>query len=118
MSEQTHWTVRYESQIRTLSWLLGIAALIFIVRQTAPMLSWIMGAISPFLVALIVAYIIFPIVQFAQSKLRLGRIGGILIVALVIVLIISGLTAWLVPVLYQQASSSLTALRLTSVELM
>ncbi|MCE5231369.1 AI-2E family transporter [bacterium] len=89
--------------------ILAIAALsVFILRQVGPILTSTMQVIGPFLLALIVAYVFHPVVLFVQRELKLGRVTGILVLAGLIVLALSGILLWLVPKLYQQMGSALS----------
>lgn len=59
--------------------------------------------LSPFLLALILAYVLAPVVGFLQKKLRLGRVGGTLLVFFLILLAFFIVLAILVPVLISQS---------------
>jgi len=96
--------------LKVLFWLLAAAVALFALRQLAPILVLALDLLSPFLVALIVAYVFHPIVSFTQEKLKLGRTAGILVVGALIVLLIGGVSAWLAPVLYQQITAGLSDL--------
>ena len=97
--------------LKILFWLLAAAVALFALRQLAPILGWALELFSPFLIALIVAYVFHPIVNFTQEKLKLGRTAGIVVVGAIIVLLIGGVSAWLAPVLYQQITSGLGDLK-------
>lgn len=91
---------------------LAVGIIVFSLRQVGPTLAWFFNAASPFIIALILAYILHPIVSFVQRRLRLGRVGGILIVALTIMLLLAGLLIWLLPLLYNQLVDALINLRI------
>ena len=58
--------------------------------------------LSPFLLALILAYVTSPIVSFLQKKLRLGRVAGTLLVFFLILLAFFIVLAILIPVILSQ----------------
>lgn len=99
--------------IRLLFWLLYAVIFLFALRQILPLAGWVLNILQPFLVALILAYVFHPIVNFVQTKLRLGRVAGILVLVAVITLILAGLILWLAPVLYHQLISSFHDIRVT-----
>ena len=68
----------------------------------AKSLAFFFRVLSPFLVALILAYILSPIVVSIQRKLKLGRVMGTLIVNLVILLVVFLLLTYLVPIVLSQ----------------
>ena len=57
---------------------------------------------NPLLVGLLLAYILNPAVQWLESR-GLGRVGGIVVVYLVLVAAVAGILAFAIPVLYTQA---------------
>lgn len=71
-----------------------------------PFLNGLLRALSPFIVALIVAYLFNPIVTFAQVRLRVGRIGGIVVVNLLILLVAAVFIAIILPILAAQIRSA------------
>ena len=70
-----------------------------------PLIAKVLGVLSPFIVALVVAYVFHPVVTFVQRKLKLGRLGGIAVVAVGIALFVMGMLGWLIPMLYTQLSA-------------
>lgn len=93
---------------KTLAALAIVALAVFILRQVGPILTSVMQVSGPFLLALIVAYVFHPIVLFVQRRLKLGRITGILVVAGMILFVIFGVLAWLIPNVYHQLSLAIT----------
>ncbi|QTA89968.1 AI-2E family transporter [Desulfonema magnum] len=57
----------------------------------------VLDGLTPFIAALLMAYILAPVVFTLQSQLRLGRIMGTLVLYLVIFLIVFLLLAFLIP---------------------
>lgn len=96
--------------LRLLFWLLVASIFVFALRQLSPLLLWSFNVLQPFLIALVVAYVFHPIVTFVQKKLRLGRITGIVVLLLTILLLLTGVLVWLIPVLYHQISSTISDL--------
>lgn len=90
---------------------LGIGAAGFAMTEIAPLIGWALDTLSPFIIALILAYIFNPIVNFVQQRLRLGRITGILFVAFAVALLAAGLLIWLLPLMYHQLLDALSDLR-------
>lgn len=75
-----------------------------------PLISWTLQTLTPFILGLILAYILHPIVEVVQHRLRLGRGMGIAVVAFGVMLALGGFLAVLVPILYQQIAAVLDGL--------
>lgn len=67
--------------------------------------------LSPFLLALILAYVISPVVSFLQKKLRLGRVAVTLLVFFLILLAFFIVLAILIPVILSQTIALVETLR-------
>jgi len=67
--------------------------------------------LSPFFLALILAYVISPVVSFLQKKLRLGRVAGTLLVFFLILLAFFLVMAVLIPVILTQMIALVETLR-------
>jgi len=67
--------------------------------------------LSPFFLALILAYVISPVVSFLQKKLRLGRVAGTLLVFFLILLAFFLVLAVLIPVILTQMIALVETLR-------
>lgn len=80
----------------------------YILFVMQPVIKFTLTVLSPFIVALIVAYIFNPIVSWLQRKFGLGRIAGVLITYSLILMLAIGFFALLVPVLYTQLSRVIT----------
>lgn len=104
MQEETPGLAR--PLLKLLFWLVLVAALIFMLRLLAPLGRWLFDVLQPFIIALIVAYVLHPIVRYVQQELRLGRAAGILVLMLAIVVILSNALIWLIPVLYEQIAAT------------
>ncbi len=61
-------------------------------------------ALAPFIIALILAYVLSPIAGFFQRKLKLPRALGILFAYTLLILLIAGVLMILIPLLVRQAS--------------
>ena len=82
--------------------LVNLAALLVLFHYLRPVITFVLTVLSPFVVALIVAYIFNPMVTALQSRYRFKRIVAVLLVYTLIVLITVGFFAILVPILYGQ----------------
>ncbi|MFP4382322.1 MAG: AI-2E family transporter [Candidatus Sumerlaeia bacterium] len=96
-----------------LGWMLIAAGFLGALYLLWPAIRWFFATISPFLVALVVAYLFNPIVDVAQKKLKLGRVGGIIAVALLVVLILLVFIGFLIPIMYNQTMNVVTAVQNT-----
>lgn len=67
-----------------------------------PFIDILIRTVLPFLVALVLAYIFNPIVNFFQQRLRLSRIGGVLFLYLVFACAVTGFFAMILPTLVDQ----------------
>lgn len=76
-----------------------------------PFISGLVGVLSPFIVALIVAYLFNPIVNFVQRRLRLTRVGGIIVVVLIILLAAGSFIGVLLPILTTQSKAAYVGIR-------
>ena len=85
----------------------ALAGLLYIGR---PAIEFVLNILSPFIVALIVAYIFNPVVSWLQRKFRLGRIAGVLITYALILALTVGFFAILVPILYKQLREGIASL--------
>lgn len=102
---------------KLLFWVAFAAIIVFALRQLSPLFAWVLRILSPFMIALILAYIFNPIVNFVQKKLKLGRAGGIAVLAVTIAGVLSIFLLWLVPTLYNQAVSGFRDLTATLIDL-
>lgn len=84
-----------------------VAMMIYYAR---PAISLLLTILSPFIVALIVAYIFNPIVSWLQRRFNVGRISGVVLTYALILAIVAGFFSMLVPVLYGQAKAGITSL--------
>lgn len=83
---------------------------IFMITRARPFIELALTVLSPFIVALIVAYMFNPVVSWLQRRLHLGRIGGVVITYALILCITAGFFAILLPILYTQLRQSVTSL--------
>lgn len=79
----------------------------YILNYLKPLIEFSLTILSPFIIALIVAYMFNPIVAFLQSRFRLGRIAGVILAYAFILLITAGFFSILLPVLYTQAKAGI-----------
>src|SRR5256885_626597 len=95
----------YLVMMRAVFWVFCIGVFAFAAMHIWPVVVKILNVLSPFIIGLILAYVLYPIVTFVQDRLRLGRALGIIVVALAILGIVIGFIAILVPLLYTQVRS-------------
>lgn len=79
-----------------------LAAFVGLVYYARPAVRFALDVLSPFIVALIVAYIFNPLVTFFQRRLYLRRLKGVVVTYFIILLITVSFFAILVPILYIQ----------------
>ena len=94
-----------------LGWMLIAAGALWALGRLWVVISWLLGALSPFLIALVLAYIFNPIVTIVQGRLRLGRLAGIIVVALLLILIIGVFMGVLAPLVYEQGMALVKEVR-------
>lgn len=82
----------------------------FMISSARPFIEFTLTVLSPFIVALIVAYMFNPVVSWLQRRFRLGRIGGVLITYMIILTITVAFFAILLPILYTQLRLGITNL--------
>jgi predicted PurR-regulated permease PerM len=102
---------RLKQTALALGWMLIAAGCLWALTRLWPAAQWLLRTLAPFLTALVVAYLFNPIVNVVQKKLRLGRVMGIVAVAVFIVVIVLGFFSLLVPVLYDQTARLVEAVR-------
>ena len=95
--------VRLQKAALILVWMLIAAGALAALALIRPVVAWLISTFSPFLIALVIAYVFNPIVNVVQKRFKLGRLGGILVVAGIIVAILLLFFAILVPILCDQA---------------
>jgi predicted PurR-regulated permease PerM len=94
-----------------LGWMLILAGGIWAITLIWPALVWLLQTLAPFLIAFVVAYVFNPVVRFIQRKLRCGRVGGILMLALIGAAIIFILLGIIIPLLYTQIANAVNAIQ-------
>lgn len=93
-----------------LLYLATVGLLVWGLLLCQPAIEFVLNVLSPFIVALIVAYIFNPVVTWLQRRFNIGRIGSVLITYAIILCITVGFFAILVPILYGQLRDSITNL--------
>jgi predicted PurR-regulated permease PerM len=92
-------------------WMLVVGGAVWGLVLLGPFLTWVGRCAAPFAMALVVAYVFYPIVTLAEKRLHVGRVAGIFAVALLIVLLVGGFFGLLVPVLWEQGAHFVQAVR-------
>ncbi len=106
-----------DSRFHTIMHILGILGVIILGFYAFGLLQEPLAALfdllSPFILALILAYVLSPLVDFMQKKLRLGRIAGTLLVFFLILLVFFMIIAVVLPVILSQLVELVEMLRKT-----
>ncbi|MBS3810084.1 MAG: AI-2E family transporter, partial [Desulfobacterales bacterium] len=104
-----------DSSLKKIAYVLGILGIIILGFYTLGLLSRpfviLFDLLTPFIMALILAYIISPIVTLVQKKLRLGRMAGTLLVFFAILLVFFAVAAVVLPVIITQLAALAGVLR-------
>ncbi len=77
----------------------------------APAIRWTLGVLSPFLVGLVLAYVLDPVVTVVQQRLSLGRVGGLVVLTLLLLVIALVVLGIAIPILAEQIAAVVTALQ-------
>lgn len=96
---------RIRRAILVLLYLVILSLAFFMLSAARPAIQFTLNILSPFIVALIVAYIFNPVVNYLQHQFRLGRIAGVVITYTIILVITAAFFAILLPILYLQLRS-------------
>lgn len=100
---------------RTIVYTIGVMIIIALSFYTFGLLKsfiiFILNVLSPFLASLLLAYILAPIVIRLQQNLRLGRIGGTLLLYLLVFMVIFLLLAFLIPKFFQELARLFEAIK-------
>lgn len=83
-----------------------IAGFAYALSVIWPVIAQIARVLAPFIAALVVAYIFNPVVTFVQERMKLTRVGGVVVVNLFILLLLAGFIGILVPILTTQARAA------------
>lgn len=75
-----------------------------------PAIEFALAVLSPFIVALIIAYVFNPLVNWLQERFGFGRITGVIITYALILLLTAGFFALLIPILYTQLRDSISSI--------
>ena len=111
-----------DSRLKTIAYILGILGIVILGFHAFGLLqkpfAILFHLFSPFILALILAYIISPLVDFIQLKLRLGRMAGTLLVFFLLLLIFFTVIAVMLPVILSQLVELVKTLQTTLPKLM
>lgn len=109
-----NWQIETPRLQRILS-ILGVLGIIILGFHTFALLQKPFAALfdllSPFILALILAYILSPLVDFIQARLRLGRMAGTLLFFFLTLLLFFTIVAVVLPVILSQLIELVEALR-------
>lgn len=110
MDLNNHLDRRLKKMVLILGWMIITAGGLYALKLAGPAIRLVFQVLAPFLLALLVAYLFYPIIRVAQQRLRIGRVGGILTVALTLVVILLVFFGLLIPVLYSQGARLVTVI--------
>ncbi len=110
MDEQSKPNDVYLMAIRALFWIFCLGVFSLTAAQIWPAILNLFSILTPFIIGLVLAYVLHPIVGFVEHRLKLGRVLGILVVAAVMLLLVGVFLAILVPILYEQVNSLVDAM--------
>lgn len=103
-------TLLLDPHLRRVALMIGYMVIIagFAVAFTLlwPLIEGIFSILAPFLVAMVVAYLFNPVVNFVQRRLGLSRVWGVLAVNAIILLVLALIVAFLIPVLTTQVRTA------------
>jgi predicted PurR-regulated permease PerM len=92
--------------VLTIGYMLIVAGFAYALSVVWPVIAGAISICLPFLVALIIAYILNPIVTFLCVRLKLQRIGGLLMFYLLVLLVAGALLGIVLPILYEQSRAA------------
>ena len=103
-----------DNRLRRVAFAIGVmliaAGVVGGIALVWPLIEVVLRTLLPFLVGFVFAYIFDPIVTFVQKRLRLSRVGGVLVLHLIFVGVIILFFAILLPVLINQIKSAYTGI--------
>lgn len=94
-----------------IAWLVLAIMSVFVLIQMQVVLMKILNVLSPFILAGILAYIFNPIVNFLQEKLHLGRVMGIIVFAIILIIVFVLFFGIIIPIIYNQAVDLFSTLK-------
>ncbi len=99
-----------------IGYMIIVAGFAYAISALWPAIAALVSILAPFIVALVVAYIFNPIVNFVQRRLKLTRVGGVVVVNLIILLIMALFIAIIIPILTTQIKGAYRGIRDTTQE--
>ena len=85
--------------------IMGVALVIFTV-----LLYFVSDVIAPFIVAFIFAYLLQPLIEFLQSRLKLNKAIAVALSLIVFITMISSTLILMLPIIYKQSSSFIASI--------
>src|ERR1043166_1396999 len=99
---KTEIDLRLRRAVLVLIYMAIAAGAITFLHYLRPLVRVALNVLSPFLVAIIVAYIFNPLVTAIEARFKLGRMAGVFVAYVIILGLTAGFFAILLPVLYVQ----------------
>lgn len=97
----------------TIGYMIIIAGAAYALTVLWPIIAATISVCLPFLVALIIAYILNPIVTFLCVRLKLQRVGGLLVFYLMAFVVLAIMLGIVLPILYEQSRAAFEGITTT-----
>lgn len=101
----------YLLAMRTVFWIVCFGVVLYAVRAVWPFFKGVAGILTPFILGLILAYVVHPVVAWFERRFRLGRLMGVFTVAGLFFFGLVAFLAVLAPIVYVQAISAADSIR-------
>jgi predicted PurR-regulated permease PerM len=75
---------------------------LYVLSLALPVFLWVLGILSPFIVGLVIAYVLDPLVGYFQRRLHLGRVGGLLLLLLMFLVAVLIVLGVVIPIVVTQ----------------
>lgn len=98
--------------MKMMNWEMGtkIAKLLFIVAAVYLGMKYIFPIVLPFLIALVLARLLYPLAQLLEKKLKLGKVMSRAVAYVIFLVIVGGIAAGVLYLCYRMGSSCLNNL--------
>jgi predicted PurR-regulated permease PerM len=111
MKESVVLDEKLKKVLLIIGYMVIIAGVVYAISQLRGVITFILNVLTPFMVALVIAYIFDPIITFVQKRLGLSRIWGLVVLCGFIALLIGLFLLYFLPLLYHQLLELFKALK-------